>query len=98
LRPVAERKSLHDLLAKLIDKNEDYSKSGYSFAKLSDDYKFGLMTGIIGFAMEIESIEGKFKLGQERSAADKQGVLKNLQSAKREKSLYELTASFYQRG
>src|SRR5579871_3198416 len=31
LRPVAERKPLLDLLSKLIDRNEDYSKSGYSF-------------------------------------------------------------------
>ncbi len=97
LRPVADRKPLLDLLAKLIDKNEDYTKSGYSFAKLPDNYKFGLMAGIIGFAMEIETIEGKFKLGQERSDGDKQGVLKNLQTAKRERSLYELTQSFYQR-
>lgn len=97
LRPVAERKPLYDLLAKLIDKNEDYSKSNYSFANLSDDYKFGLMTGIIGFEMEIEAIEGKFKLGQERSEADKQGVLRNLQTAKRERSLAEFTASFYKR-
>jgi transcriptional regulator len=98
LRAVADRRPLLDLLAKLIDKNEDYKKTGYSFANLSDDYKFGLMAGIIGFQMEIESLEGKFKLGQERSAGDKQGVLKNLQTAKRERSLYELTASFYQRG
>jgi transcriptional regulator len=97
LRPVSEKKPLHDLLAKLIDKNEDYSKSQYSFAKLSDDYKFGLMTGIIGFEMEIENIEGKFKLGQERNEMDKQGVLKNLRTAKRDRSLYELTGSFYQR-
>jgi transcriptional regulator len=98
LRAVSDRKPLHDLLAKLIDKNENYLNSGYSFAKLSDDYKFGLMAGIVGFEMEIEAIEGKFKLGQERSAGDKQGVLKNLKSAKRERSLYELTESFYERG
>ena len=98
LRPVAERKPLHDLLAKLIDKNEDYSKSGYSFANLPESYKFGLMAGIIGFEMEIEAIEGKFKLGQERSEGDKQGVLKNLQKARRERSLSELIANFYQRG
>src|SRR5271170_978038 len=49
LRPVAEKQALHDLLAKLIDKNEDYTKSSYSFAKLPDEYTFGLMSGIIGF-------------------------------------------------
>jgi predicted FMN-binding regulatory protein PaiB len=54
------------------------------------------MAGIIGFEMEIELIEGKFKLGQERSLADKESLLRNLQSAKPERSIHDLTASFYQ--
>jgi transcriptional regulator len=98
LKPIAERQPLHDLLARLIKKNESYVKSDYDFAKIPDDYKFGLMTGIIGFSMEIELLEGKFKLGQERSDGDRAGVLKNLQtSARHETSLHDLTASFYQR-
>ena len=47
--------------------------------------------------MEIEQLEGKFKLGQERSPADKQSLLKNLESAKPARSIRELTASFYRR-
>lgn len=98
LKPIAERQPLLDLLAKLIKKNESYEKSDYDFAKIPDNYKFGLMAGIIGFEMEIELLEGKFKLGQERSDGDRAGVLKNLQSAaRRERSLHDLTASFYQR-
>jgi predicted FMN-binding regulatory protein PaiB len=54
------------------------------------------MAGIIGFEMEIELIEGKFKLGQERSAADKQSILRNLRAAKPDRSIYDLTAGFYQ--
>lgn len=98
LKPIAERPALLDLLSKLIKKNESYVKSDYDFAKIPDDYKFGLITGIIGFEMEIELLEGKFKLGQERSEGDRAGVLKNLQSAARkERSLHDLTESFYQR-
>ena len=89
---------LLDLLSRLIKKNESYVTSDYDFAKIPDNYKFGLMDGIIGFEMEIELLEGKFKLGQERSEGDRAGVLKNLQSAaRRERSLHDLTASFYQR-
>ena len=87
------KQALHDLLATLIKK---FEKSTYDFAKLADDYKYGLMAGIIGFEMEIELIEGKFKLGQERSAADKESILRNLGSAKPERSIHDLTASFYQ--
>lgn len=97
LSPVTEKKQLHDFLAKLIDKFEKYDPSSYDFAKLPESYKYGLMGGIIGFELEIEALEGKFKLGQERSAADKDRVLRNLQAAKPERSMHDLTASFYER-
>ena len=48
--------------------------------------------------MQIELLEGKFKLGQERGDADKQAILKNLQSVKPARSIYEFTAEFYKRG
>lgn len=93
LNAITDKKALHDLLAKLINK---FEKSSYDFAKLRDDYVYGLMAGIIGFEMEIELIEGKFKLGQERSAADKEALLRNLRSAKPQRSIADFTASFYQ--
>jgi len=97
LRPVEGKKELTGLLAKLIAKFESYEGTGYDFAKVDDTYKNGLMGGIIGFELEIELLEGKFKLGQDRSAVDKQILLKNLGDAKGPRSLREFTASFYQR-
>lgn len=97
LRPVAEKKPLHDLLATLIRKFENAGSSAYDFSKLPETYTSGLMTGIIGFELEIERLEGKFKLGQERSDADKEGVVRNLRSAKPARSMYELTAGFYEK-
>jgi transcriptional regulator len=97
LRAVTGKKELNDLLSKLISKFENYEGTDYDFSKVSDSYKYGLMAAIIGFEMEIELLEGKFKLGQERSAADKQSLLKNLGSAKPARSIRELTASVYQR-
>jgi transcriptional regulator len=96
LKPIAERKPLHDILSRLINKFEG-PKSAYNFARLPDKYKFGLMEGIIGFEMDIDQLEGKFKLGQERSDADKAGILKNLKTGYKERSIEELTASFYKR-
>ena len=55
-----------------------------------------MMQGISPFTMEIEAIEGKFKLGQERSAGDRQGVLAHLrEGGYKERSLYQVTDAFY---
>ncbi|HTQ57288.1 MAG TPA: FMN-binding negative transcriptional regulator [Bryobacteraceae bacterium] len=93
---ITDPDALHSLLAKLIAKFEG-PDSAYDFGKLPDSYVKGLMGGIIGFEMPIELLEGKFKLGQERSEADKQALLKNLETSKPARSIYEFTAAFYKR-
>ncbi|HVN05127.1 MAG TPA: FMN-binding negative transcriptional regulator [Bryobacteraceae bacterium] len=97
LKPIADAEALHGLLAKLIAKFEGPG-SAYDFAKLPASYVNGMLGGIIGFEMQIELLEGKFKLGQERSEADKQSIVKNLRNAKPGRSIADLTAAFYQRG
>jgi transcriptional regulator len=98
LKPISDKKALHDLLAKLIRKFEGrYPGSTYDFGKLPDSYINGMLGGIIGFEMQIELLEGKFKLGQERSEQDKQSVVKNLRTAKQDQSIGDFTASFYER-
>jgi transcriptional regulator len=94
--PIADPKALHALLARLIARFEG-AASSYNFAKLPESYTSGLIAGIIGFQMRIELLEGKCKLGQERGDADRQAILKNLQSAKPARSIYEFTADFYKR-
>jgi transcriptional regulator len=99
-RPAAitDETALHKLLSRLIEKFESDEGSGYDFSKLPESYVSPMLGGIVGFEMPIESLEGKFKLGQERSEADKQGVLEHLGQAKRrERSLHDLTASYYKR-
>jgi transcriptional regulator len=97
LRPVDGKKELNELLSKLIAKFESYEGTNYDFSKIDDTYKYGMMNGIIGFELEIELLEGKFKLGQDRSPADKQSLLKKLTEAKAPRSLRDFTASFYDR-
>ena len=97
LKPIEDKKALHDLLAQLIHKFEDPKHTPYDFSKLPDSYTYPMIQNIIGFEMEIELLEGKFKLGQERSVGDKQGILKGLAATKPERSLLDLTAAFYQR-
>ncbi len=97
-KPIVEKKAVRELLARLIQKFENrYSGSAYDFAKLPDSYVYGMIEGIAAFEMPIDSLEGKFKLGQERSEADKAGILEHLGSAKPDRSMHDLTAGFYGR-
>lgn len=95
--PITGRDAIHDLLASLIRKFEG-KDSAYDFSKLPDSYTSSLIANIVGFEMTIERLEGKFKLGQERSQNDREALLKNLQTAKSARSMYDFTADFYKRG
>jgi transcriptional regulator len=45
---------------------------------LTDEHKHKLLTGIVGFKIEIDRLEGKAKLSQNRSNADRKGVIRHL--------------------
>jgi len=67
----------HDRVASLL--RETVSLYEASFEQpwpgdLPDDYREKMMRGIVAFEIPIARIEGKFKLGQNRSMADTQGV------------------------
>ncbi|BDC50132.1 hypothetical protein F183_A24480 [Bryobacterales bacterium F-183] len=99
LKAIDEPKQLHGLLAKLVAKFEKsyVANPTYDFAKLPEAYITGMLGGIVGFELPIDTLEGKFKLGQERSDADKEGVLSNLKNANHERDILSLTASFYKK-
>ena len=96
-RPITEKAKAHELLATLIARNEKrVGSTAYDFAAQPQEYVDRMMEGISPFEMEIQALEGKFKLGQERSEADRQGVLANLARARyKEPSLFEVTQAFY---
>jgi transcriptional regulator len=56
-----------------------------------------MMKGILGFRLPVDSLEGKFKLGQERSQGDRDGILRGLKGSAPEGSIADLTAKFYSR-
>ena len=96
-KPITDKTKAHDLLATLIARNERrVGSTQYDFAAQPQEYVDRMMQGISPFEMEIEALEGKFKLGQERSEGDRNGVLAHLaRGAYKERSLYELTQAFY---
>ena len=95
LQGVTDRDTLKQMLGKLIDKNEDYTKSKYEFAKLPDTYIGGMLGGIVGFEMKVELLEGKFKMGHDSGQADRDNRVAHLKTAKQERSFAQFTADFY---
>ena len=92
-QPITDESELHKLLGTLITRSEShYSKSNYNFDELPRSYTSSLMQGIVGFRMPIDNLEGKFKLGQERSEKDKASVVTHLDPA-----MAGYTAKIYQR-
>ncbi len=86
------------LLERLVQHFEAYESGGkWSFSQLPQSYLKGMRQGIVAFEMPIETLEGKFKLGQERSAADRAGMLTGLRAAKPERSLAEFTEARFRR-
>lgn len=69
-----------DLLARLSAKHESElaPKPPWSADKVSGQALAGLRKGVVAFAIAITRIEGKFKLGQNKAAADAAGAARAL--------------------
>ncbi len=48
---------------------------------LTEEVVDRLMSAVVGFEIRIEELQGSFKLGQERSGPQQQGILKGLESS-----------------
>jgi transcriptional regulator len=70
---VEEPEQVRKLLDELIGTYE--GEQGWNSSNLSDKYMDGMMRGIVAFEIEITRLEGKMKLSQNRSEADRQGVV-----------------------
>jgi transcriptional regulator len=66
-------------LAELIDVHEERSSpSPWSIASASESYVAGLLPNIVAFKLEIDAIQGKRKLSQNRAVEDREGVMHGL--------------------
>jgi transcriptional regulator len=60
--------SLHDLLMRLSATYEAGNPKPWKMSELPADYVATMLKAIVGFAIEVERLEGKFKLSQNRPA------------------------------
>ena len=75
----AER--LRPLLAALTERHESQRPQPWALDDAPRDYLDGMLRAVVGFALPIDRLEGKWKLGQNRSEADRQGVREGLASS-----------------
>ncbi|HXW83581.1 MAG TPA: FMN-binding negative transcriptional regulator [Candidatus Binataceae bacterium] len=78
LRVIDDVAWVSGLLDRLIAIYESSTPSPWS-GVLPSEFKSRLIGAIVGFRIEIDRIEAKFKLGQNRSLDDQAGMLRNLE-------------------
>ncbi len=66
------------VLARLIEVHEAASSAPWKIDSLPSDFIDGMVRGIVAFEIPIARLDGKWKLSQNRSAADRNGVIRAL--------------------
>jgi transcriptional regulator len=72
-RLMHESRDLEPLVRRLVERHEGSRPQPWRM-DLPADYQAGMLQGIVGFEIEITVITGKFKLSQNRPAADREHV------------------------
>jgi len=78
-KAIEDAASLLRIVSALTDQHEVNQAHPWKVSDAPADYIDKLLGAIVGVQMPIESLQGKFKLSQNRSAADRKGVLDALQ-------------------
>ena len=77
-RVVDDAAFTRETLTELVARHEP-TPDGWSTAQLPPEKLDSLVAAIVAFEMPIERLEAKFKLGQNRSQADRDGTLAGLE-------------------
>ena len=70
---------LYNSLKDLVDRYEIISEKPIRMEELPEDMVNKYMKGIVGFRIQIEKIDGKWKLSQNRDKEDHQNIIKQLE-------------------
>ena len=73
----AER--LRDIVTSLTRRHEGWRAAPWAVSDAPEDYIRAQLRGIVGFRLPVERLEGKWKLSQNRTEADRQGVIEGLE-------------------
>jgi transcriptional regulator len=80
VRPVEDKDWLRALLRRLSDRHETGSPAPWRMQDLPEPYLQRMLNGIVGLDIEIDHLEGKFKLSQNRPAGDRPRIVAALEA------------------
>lgn len=78
VRLIEDRDSLLQIVSRLSDQHEAGRAQPWAVSDAPHDYLDAMLRAIVGFALPIRWLEGKWKLGQNRSPTDQAGVRQGL--------------------
>jgi transcriptional regulator len=70
---------LRAIVTRLTERQEAVRAAPWAVSDAPADYIDGMLRGIVGFALPIERLEGKWKMSQNRPAEDRAGVVAGLE-------------------
>jgi len=74
---------LRDVVTRLTERHELARAQPWAVTDAPPDFIDGMLKGIVGFAMPITRLEGKWKMSQNRPAEDRAGVISGLEAEQR---------------
>ena len=80
IRFIEDAAWLASLVESLTDAQERVREPRWHVADAPADYIAAMLQGIVGFEIELQGLEGKFKASQNRSAPDRLGVVQGLRA------------------
>ena len=78
LRAVDDAPWLRSLVARLTDHHEATQSTPWAVRDAPDDYVQQMLRAIVGIEIPVASLAGKWKVSQNRSAADREGTARGL--------------------
>lgn len=75
---------LLDVVTRLTEKQESRRAAPWAVSDAPADFLQGMLKGIVGFAIPLTRLEGKWKMSQNRPAEDRAGVIAGLTADGRE--------------
>lgn len=81
IRFLDDRETLRGIVTALTNRHEAGRAEPWAVTDAPEDYVDAMLNGIVGFELAIERLEGKWKMSQNRSEADRRGVVDGLQAA-----------------
>jgi transcriptional regulator len=78
-RRIADPDWLRDLIDRLTRRHEAREAAPWRMATLPEPYVGSMLTGIVGVEIAVSRLEGKFKLSQNRPAADRPRIIAALE-------------------